>query len=131
MTGDWSDPPVICALLLLPETTFGCGPSAAPLIVAVKVITSVAPLKPPAGTTNGPHCGVAEPAEGCRREPAWLCLPVDQQHRDQRKECGFAPAALRRLGDSAVGTGRRPRGRPPRRNAGRHLHGHDQLARTG
>ena len=41
---------------------------------AVKVITSVAPLKPPAGMMNGPHCGVAEPAAGCSREPTLLPL---------------------------------------------------------
>src|SRR2546429_2006964 len=35
---------------------------ARPLIFAVKVMTSVAPLNPPAGTTTGPHCAVAEPA---------------------------------------------------------------------
>src|SRR2546430_15892665 len=74
VTGDWSDPPVICALLLFPETTLGCGPRLAPLTFAVNVITSVAPLNPPAGMMNGPHWGVAEPAVGWGRDPAFFPL---------------------------------------------------------
>src|SRR5256885_12561324 len=79
--GDWSEPPVIWALLLFPETTLGCGPREALLRFAVKVITRVAPLKPPAGMMNGPHWGVAEPAAGCSREltlfPLMTMLFVD------------------------------------------------------
>src|SRR2546421_10209081 len=69
ITAAWSEPPVICALLLLPETTLWCGPSVAPVTLAVNVITSVEPLNPPAGTANGPHCGVADPLAGCNRDP--------------------------------------------------------------
>src|SRR4029077_1711506 len=74
MTGAWSDAPVIWALLLLPDTTLGCGPSDAAPTLAVNVITSVEPLKPPPGRVNGPHCGVALPAPGCRRDPAFCPL---------------------------------------------------------
>src|SRR5438132_1805659 len=68
LTGLWSAAPVICALVALPETTFGCGPREALLTPAVKVITRVTPLNPPAGMLNGPHCGVVVPTDGCRRE---------------------------------------------------------------
>src|SRR6202022_1298080 len=74
ITGDWSVPPVIWALLLFPETTLGCGPSDAPASFAVKVITSVDPLNPPPGMMNGPHCGVGLPAAGCNRDPAFCPL---------------------------------------------------------
>src|ERR1700694_3337271 len=88
MTGNWSDPPTIWALLLFPETTLACGPSAAPLIFAVKVITRMAPLNPPAGTTNGPHCGVAEPAAGWRREAAGVPLIAMLVGGRELKPCG-------------------------------------------
>src|SRR2546428_11691902 len=74
VTGDWSEPPVICALLLFPDTTLGCGPREAPMTFAVKVITSVAPLNPPAGMRNGPHWGDAEPAAGRSAGPTLFPL---------------------------------------------------------
>src|SRR5260370_991083 len=72
--GDWRGPAVIGGWLLLAGARLGCGRSEAPLIFAVKVITSVAPLKPPAGTMNGPPCGFAERTAGCRREPTFFPL---------------------------------------------------------
>ena len=64
-TGDESEPPVIWALLLLPETTLGWGPRLADAFtLAVKLMTSTEPLNPPAGMVNGPHCGVVLPCQG-------------------------------------------------------------------